>query len=781
MSIECDPGTHRTLEKGRIEMRHPTATYLSGCAIAAMLLPLAGTAFAQDEPAIERPAGDDIIVTARKVAENVQDVPISMTAIGGAALERQSVQSIADVQQQVPNLFLQESASEPQALNLSLRGQRQNDILLTVDPSVGIYVDNLYYPRTMGLRNALVDVARVEVLRGPQGTLYGRNTTGGAMSIYSNDPTDQMGASVEASYGNYNAWELIGIANVPLTQDVALRVVAQHREHDGYGENAAGQDLANENSTYLRAKLKAQLGDRITATVSGSYQRGSNNGPIVKLAGLAPTAIPGGNAVAEIALELGLPLTAEGLTEASGILASYVGGDPYKSGVLGNTSSFFESWSVGLDLNFEITDDISFRSITGYQHLKRANYSDADGTPFDIISAERLTPQDGYFSQEWQVLGKTGILQWVAGVYMGLESGREYSPSVALPMLSAANPSVTDGRVRNNTYAGFGQVTAELATGLRLTAGARYSVDDRQLIVANTTAGLCAVPKGGYASTIAGGPNSQCPRKFSTTFSDPSWLVSLDYKAAPGILTYAKIARGYRTGGWNLRGRNTIEGFSSFDPETVTEYEVGFKSDLFDRMLRLNFAAFYDDYKGIQRSASVATAGGPQTFVNNAASGRIQGFELESTLHLGDFTLSGSTGLTDAKYKRFLTATGDRSHESFGIPKWTAGLSGRYVVPLESGDLAFQLDGSYRSKIELVPETPTVSQVTQKAYALVNGRISYEIKAWDAEVAIFGRNLTDKVYYEIASNLESSIGYNYLITGDPRTFGISFKKKFGGI
>jgi iron complex outermembrane receptor protein len=256
-------------------------------------------------------------------------------------------------------------------------------------------------------------------------------------------------------------------------------------------------------------------------------------------------------------------------------------------------------------------------------------------------------------------------------------------------------------------------------------------------------------------------------------------LLSLDYKFTPNVLGYAKATRGYRTGGLNLRGRNTIEGFSPFEPETVTEYEVGFKSSFFDRALRLNVSAYYDDYTNIQRSSSVLTAAGPQTFVNNAAKGRIQGFEGEATLHVGQFTLSGSAGLTDAKYKSFATAAGDRSRESFGVPKWTLGTSARYAVPMSGGELAFQIDASYRSKVELVPETPSLAQVTQKGYGLVNGRISYSIESWGTEIAVFARNLTDTVYYDNASNLEAALGYNYKFTGDPRTFGVSIKKVFG--
>ncbi len=726
-----------------------------------------------------------IVVTARKVSENLQDVPLAVSAVSGEDLERSAMTEIMDVTRTVPNVYFTQSPSNPQSLTLAIRGQQQNDILLTVDPSVGIYIDGLYYPRTHGLRSALVDVARVEVLRGPQGTLYGRNTTGGALSIISNDPTDEFGASLKASYGNYNAWEVEGVVNVPVSETAGLRLVAQHREHDGYGRNFAGEDLADETSTFLRGKLRWEASDHVTATLTASYNRARSAGPISKLAALAqpatPGGAPGGVATLQVAAELGLlPFTPEGLAEAADVFASYIGGDPYQSGNLGDTSSRIEGYSFGLTLDIEMTDAMTLRSITGYQHMKRENSSDADATPFDILYATRLTPFDEYISQELQVLGDHDRFNWVAGVYFGKERGRELSPSMALPFLSSTNPSITDADIENVSYAVFAQGSYSLTDRLRLTLGARYSMDDRELASRNSSAGLCGVPAPGVDVAVSGSADTLCPRTFEENFSDPSWLASIDYDVADGILAYGKIARGYRSGGLNIRGRNTAALFTPFDSETVTEYEVGVKTELFNRAVQFNLAAFYDDYKDIQRSSSVATGAGPQTFTNNAAKATIKGVEVEATLRpTRNFTLQATGGLTDAKYDEFLTATGDRSDESFGVPKWTGSLAATYVQPLAIGDLTFHANTTYRSKIDLVPGAITQESLTQKGYALVNGRIALDIEDMGLEVAVFGRNLTDKAYFEAGSHLEGILGYNYKITGSPRTYGISVKKRFG--
>ena len=757
---------------------------------------------------------EEVIVTARRVQENLQDVPSSVSAVGSEVIAERSIKSLYDIQKVAPNLFIQPSPAEPNSLVLTIRGQKQNDILLTLDASVAVYVDGMNLPRVLGLRGNLVDIERVEVLRGPQGTLYGRNSTGGALSVYTKNPTDEYGASIDATVGNYDAWNVVGVANIPLAEGLSLRLVGQRGKHDGYGEDGLGRDLANEDSTALRGKLKAQLGERVTAILSANYQKNEAGGHILKLAGLSPSALPGVAGVpgtAEVGLETGgitllqyLAVTAPttyctlvggcppatpgpaaalglaGLQAATRTLASYLGGDPYKTGGTFPAFARFQSKSVSLDVNAELTEDVNLRWISGFQELKRRTAEDLDGSPFAILHPT-LFSKDKFISQELQLLGGGERFNWVLGGFYSYEDGQDGSTTVALARLNSTNPNRQFGLVTNTSRAVFGQLNWAFAPKWSLTAGARYSSDKRELVSYNSNASGCTVPAPGVTATPPGA--SQCPRKFENTYSDPSWLASVSYKATDDVLLYTKVARGYRTGGQNLRGSNNILTFASFEPEKVTEYEAGLKADLFDHRLRLNLAAYYDDYKNIQRSVIVAAASGAAvTIVTNAAEGEIKGVEAEAVFRpTSQLSFTATAGLTDAKYKKFADLTGDRTGETFGVPKWTAGLSGRYEVPLSVGELALQLDYSWQDDVVLAADAPNPSQVTQKAYGLLNGRISLKLDRWDSEVALFGKNLTDKAYAVGATSLQRSVGINNLVIGEPRIWGIEFRKRFGGI
>jgi len=782
---------------------------------AATLLAAAATpAFAVEAPAPGASQVEEVIVTARRVEENLQDVPSSVSAVSGEMLAERSIKDLYDIQKVAPNLFMQPAAAEPNSLTLAIRGQKQNDILLTLDASVAAYVDGMNLPRVQGLRGNLVDIARIEVLRGPQGTLYGRNSTGGALSVYTNDPTDAYGASVEARYGNYDAWNVVGVANIPITEGLSLRLVGQRGQRDGYGRDGVGRALADENSTSFRAKLKAELGEKVTAILSANYQRNRSGGHIFKLAGLAPSPIPGVQglpATVEVGLETGsittlqfLALTqpaiycqllggcppaspgaaagaaVSGLAAATRSLTSFIGGDPYTTGGTFRQFAHFKSASVSLDVRAELTDSVSLRWISGYQEFDRETAEDLDSSPFEILHAV-LFAHDKFVSQEVQLLGGDERFNWVAGAFFSYEDGTDGSTAVALARLNPTNPNLTFGAVTNISRAVFGQANWQFAPQWTLTLGARYSSDKRKLESRNANATGCTVPAPGVTDTPPGA--SQCPREFSDTFSDPSWLASLSYKPSDDLLLYGKVARGYRTGGQNLRGSNNILTFTAFEPEQVTEYEAGLKADLFDGRLRLNLAAYYDDYKNIQRSVIVAApSGAAVTIVTNAAKGTIKGVEAEAVFRpTSQLSFTATSGLTDAKYDRFTDLTGDRTQETFGVPKWTYGLSARYEVPSSMGELAFQLDYSWQDKVVLSPDTPSPEQVTQEAYGLLNGRVSLKLDRWDAEVAIFGKNLTDKAYATGAVSLQRSLGFNNLVIGEPRTYGVEFRKRFGGV
>lgn len=766
-----------------------------GSVFGGMMLVTAANAQSQvsgDEPSGAASSDQEIIVTARKVAENLQAVPIAITAISGAALTEQSVKNVMDLQRQVPNLFLQPSVSDPQAITLALRGQKYNDIGGTSDPAVGIYIDGVYYPSTIGMAGALIDVDRVEVLRGPQGTLYGRNTTGGALSIYTANPTNTLGGNLSATYGNYNMWNLAGTLNVPLTDNLALRIVGQHGEHDGYGRDAFGRGLADENSTYLRGKLRAQFGG-IEAILSGIYQKYETSGAISKFGGLFPadpsTGAPeGGSTTIEAAAELGLPLTPAGFAQAANILNSYKGGDLHDTDSTDPTFSRFTGYVGSLDLKVPVTDDISIRSITAYEHQRKTSLVDFDGTPFTILSA-RYDVTGHYFSQELQVLGGNKTLNWVAGAYYGNQTSDEFSTAQILTAINAGgNPNNVDFVARNRSIALFAQANWEFAIDWRLTGGIRYSWDRRAGETMNTMGGVCVVPAPGVEvtgvpSSPLNGP-SQCPRSFEESFSKPSWLASVDHRFSDQLFGYAKISYGYRSGGLNLRSANVADAFASFQPETVTEYEVGTKLDLFDRRVRLNLAAFHDVYNDIQRSVSIASPAGIPIGLNvNAASGRVNGLEAEARVKITDrFTISGSGGMVDAKYKHFVDLTGDRSNEDFGVPKWTASASANYHKDTSFGSVMAQVDYQWRSKTDLDPSIRRGrEQVMQDAYGLLNARIGFTLADYGVDVAAYGKNLTNKDYVGAVQGLAAALGYNQLLIGDPRTYGIVITKHFGGL
>lgn len=734
----------------------------------------------------------DIVVTARKVSENLQTVPVAITALSAAAIRNAGITNVFDIQGKVPNLYFQNSAIDAAGLTVAMRGQKQNDFILTVDPSVGLYVDGFYHPRTYGMRSALVDVERLEVLRGPQGTLYGRNTTGGALSIYSAQPTDELGASIQLKGGNYGFFEGTAIANMPLGEGLSSRFVVQHGEQDGLGSDGLSNDVGSENRTYVRGKIKAGEGS-IRAVLTGVYSRIHTGGALLKLSGLSPASscptrgldgcIGAFQAVAELFGLAGLANPAQRAAGAAA-LASYLGGDPLKSGSLYKAFSTYESEEINLDVSADLSDAITIRSLTGYQHFRRGNNTDDDGTPFTILNATQRT-REKYVSQEVQLLGDMDGFQWVLGAYYGRETGREVSTSVAIPLLNPSS-TVTDGQIINRSLAAFAQATWTFAADSRITAGLRYSSDRRTLISrTRDSTGVCLVPAGaltGAPTNPANGP-ALCPRTFQNTYSKPSWLISADHRFSPELFAYAKVARGYRTGGQNLRGTFVETSFQPFQPEILTEYEAGIKTDLLDRRLRINLAAFYDDYKNIQRSITIPTLRpSPSTIVTNAAKGKIKGVEGELEAKLSSVvSIGGNASLTDAKYKRFIDLIGDRSDESFGVPKWMVSAHVQVDAPTSLGDVTGRISYDWQSTTVLAPDAQFDAQVTQKSYGLLNGRVALDLDAINGTIAVYGRNILNKKYASGAIAVDRALGFNAIVYGEPARVGVELTLRMGGM
>lgn len=741
------------------------------------------------------PESGEIIVTARRVEERLQDVPVAVTALGARQLDNLSVTELRDLSSVAPSLNIKASSNAGQAALVSLRGQVPAGVLLSTDSAVGVYVDGYNRPRANGFRGALVDIARVEVLRGPQGTLYGRNTTGGAISVITNSPVGSWEGMAQLRLGNLGTASATAMVNVPLADGLAFRAVAQRGVSDGYGKDFDGRALANSNDTYLRSKLRLESG-RFTAELSGEYQTAFSNGPIWRLSNLTQFSSPVGSGLTrEAAIALGYSLDEAGYALALQALQPYI----YNRGVSTDNSAFrsgsrdtydrYWGYAAGLDMSLELSDSITLRSLTSYRYFKRRNAADYDGTPFDAIHT-RYRINDEFLSEEFQILGNFDRLSFVAGIFASHETGYEASaPGVLQGYLASLNsPSYTTsgGYVTSKSLAAFAQVNYNLTDTLKLTLGGRYTKDIKEATVASHNnqdyiaqplpLGLvagCTLP-----ASLRDAP-SNCRAHLKNSFSDPSWLVSLDWKVTPDVLTYAKVARGFRAGGQNIRGTNLVA-LQPFGPETITEYEIGLKSEWFDRTLGLNIAAFHDDYSGVQRTVAVFQNNVSASLVTNAAEANIDGIEVETWLRpTRGLTLSANVSYTKARYVTFVDATGDRSNEDWPTPAWTYAFSARYVVPVGPNELAAQVDYQGQSAQNLYPAVARQPEdVRQAGYGLLNARLSYRIDSQDLEIALFGKNLTDKVYADSALSLESGLGFNIISIAAPRTFGLELTKRF---
>ena len=798
---------------------------------------LAGTAlstpaFAQADQQPTEDSGQigDIVVTARKTSENLQTTPVAVTAVTDVALDKAQISNVNQLQNIAPGLVVYPAVAQPGSAQFSLRGQGQNDGLIAVDQSVGAYVDGVYVARSSGALFNFVDVERVEVLRGPQGTLFGRNTTGGSVNVINKAPSDKFEGMVKARYGNYNAFEATGVINIPISSaNGGLRLVAQHSQHDGYGRNVQfNQDVGGDNTDFIRGTLKVGNADNtFSLTVQGDYTDRRTSGELVGLKRFTATGTNGlligvcnGSPVgAASALRPLCPVQ----TPAGDSLANYavdvIGKGNFfqvrnsMPDIYGNAKARGASGTIDWDLS----DDISLKSITAWRKLSTASLSDNDGTPYVFTGG--LLPIDGNFinqdqiSQELQLSGKTleNKLSYIFGAFYFRENGLDRSKSYSVVPLSRAL-SYVDASVRNQSTAVYGQATYSLTDTVRFTGGLRYTWDKRSIVRRNRN----ETPGNGGTFTCAMAANTRdasgfqlpdgtvCQVTSKANFGYLSYTAGLDWQATSDLFVYAKTSRAFRAGGFNTRA---VTGGSSvgFNPESVTDYEVGAKVDFLDRHARLNVAAFYTDYSNVQRNVAVVTPGSATltSGVQNAAAAKIKGLEAELTIKpVDNLTLGASMTLLDPQFKSFTTlvatrtagvsATVDASATPFTFtPKTSFLLSADYEVPASFGSVNLHVDYAYRGvnfaqgpiiypgvdgptgyDASFGFKNPNTAKVP--AYGIFNGQISVKLNDPNVEISIYGRNIFQKKYFARLLALEdTALGFTSYLPGDPRTFGAS--------
>ncbi|MEY2926461.1 MAG: hypothetical protein RL367_938, partial [Pseudomonadota bacterium] len=711
----------------------------------------ASPAFAQTAKPEAAAAEEDgglgtIIVQARKVNENLQDVPVSVTVLSGQELEQKGVVRFQDIATFTPGLYMRSASNSPAGITVSLRGQFQNDTLATLDPSVGTYVDGVYWARAYGLNTTLLDISSVQVLKGPQGTLFGRNTTGGAILINSNDPVlGKFSGKLSASYGRFKEFDPTAVLNVPLGEKAALRLAFKRFSRDGYttnsvpataasavsptnpavalvpvGGNLNGIKLDNRNRWQARAKLLVKPTDTLSLIVSGEYFRMAERAPSRNIlyhtktfsganttyntAGTGATFVGllNGNAPAA-ATTAGLTiLAAEATRLAGGGLITANNEVPY---VFAETQTY--NFTGALDTGWgEAKLIASTRTVNSYAGF------DLDGSAYAIHfteSQQKLKQQ----SAELQFTGKafSNAVDFAAGAFVFHETGFDQSISITVPSLNP-NTSHFYGLINNDSIGVYGQASWHISDALTFTGGLRYSIDDKGLESRsnnyNRTTGVtvCSIQGGnlGNLGSEVTGP-AQCGIYRRDSFSGVSYSAGLDYKISDDVLIYAKTAKGFRSGGQNLRAPTTAA-FIPFAPETAYSYEIGFKGEFLDHRLRVNLAAYTTTVSDIQRSTLVSvpplppsTIPGTATLLGNAGKARFNGLEAEITAKLFEgFTLQASGAIVDPKYVVYADLTGDRSFERFsGVFKKQFSLGADYTAPIgDSARVNLHLDYAWR-------------------------------------------------------------------------------------
>jgi iron complex outermembrane recepter protein len=729
----------------------------------------------------EGSALETIVVTAQKYAEPAQQTPISMTVVTAQDLIDRSISNFTDVQWQVPGLNFEQTVSTQFGTNVSMRGLTSTG---SGESPVGIYADGVYESAVNASANnaslaqaSIIDIDRIEVLKGPQGTLYGRNSTGGAINIISKLPTWEDEAQFTLGYGNYDSKVVQAIINHPLTSDtLSFRVAAQWSDNSGYSRDLEdGRNLDNATVGSFRVTLLYTPTQQLSFALRGDYANGIGGNSAHQPIAITPTS------AAEIALENGLPLTPAGIAAAFALYAPYTSGtQPNLHDRYYNTNPYasFTSGGESLTASYDFAGNLSLKSISAYRRSISDGNQDVDATPFNILSSFQGSVMD-QFTQEIQLNGNflEDRLKLVSGAYYyHLRQDENNSDNALVDLLAGtgANPNYTITDRHDTSGAAYGQTTYAIAPDLSIAGGLRWTSEDKTLNAQNYNAGGCQVP-------VADRIDGTCLGEYKESSDNVSYTAIVNYDVSSTVMVYAKNSTGFKSGGIN-DGSITPGSYGSFAPERVNDYEAGVKSEWFDRHLRLNISGYLGNYTDLQRTVVQATpSGGVNILVQNAAKARIEGMEFEAIAQpVGNLLLELTSAYVDPKYLVFRDATGDLSGQKFeDQPKWTYSLTTAYTQPMNFGLLRGELDWTWRAMADLYPSGAAAAIFhSQPAYGLLNARLSTDLTDQKLELALWAKNLTDKHYWTVITDLTSNLGMIVGDVGPPLTVGLQLTKRF---
>ena len=740
----------------------------STLSLAVALSLAAPAAFAQDSaPAA---TGNDtttleaLTVTARKREETIQDVPVAVTAFTAQTLDKLNVRDIGDLDAQVPNLTIYAARGSSSTVTAYIRGVGQSDPLWGVDPGVGIYLDDVYVARPQGALLDVFDVGRVEVLRGPQGTLYGKNTIGGAIKYISRGlPTETTGFA-EATVGNYNQHDFKAALGGSIGgSDGALRarIAVASLNRDGFGQNlVTGDEVSDKNIDAYRLNLGAYISDDLNIQFAADWMNdrsGVRGARMLAPNPLQPVFFPTQGPF--------LPLD-----------------DRYdvRNGMPNVNDTRLQGASA--TVNWKASEDWSFKYILAKRESDTETNIDFDTTPSKVADVKAFY-RDQQVSHELQANYDAGGRS--RGV-MGLYSFNGEAGGQVLNNFFNFLFGDTHGTVYTESIAAYADWTFDLTSKLSLDVGARYTDEDKHAVVLNRS-----YSDGSYTRPTA------VVADFDKTinFKNVSPKVSLDYQVTPDIMVYGLASRGFKSGGYNIRAQSTFVPRSAepFNDESVDSYEIGSKMGFLDQTLFLNAALFHNKYKDIQLSVFTAYDsngdGTEDAFFGdftNAGSGTVNGAEFEyQWLPTTHWSISGNLAWLDAKYDEYLFKgfnIADRQ-EFTNAPEFSGALNLEYRTELAGGNLSARVGYSYQSEIvattEITEDPVTharVAPITQDGYGLVNAGVIWNSGgAWS--VSLQGTNLADKEY-RTTGYVIPALGVRTGFYGAPRQYALSVRYSF---
>jgi iron complex outermembrane receptor protein len=754
----------------------------------------AAPAAAQEAEPLPEEGINEIIVTAQFRDQSVQEAPLAITAVDAALIEARSQTNVEQLAQRAPSVSFsaggQGGGSQTAAVNI--RGIGATDFQFPNEPGVGVYIDDVYYGISFGTAFDLVDLDRVEILRGPQGTLAGKNSIGGAIKLFSRRPDDDTDGYIEATAGTLGRLQLKAGSNFTIVPDrLYMRVTGMARHVDGYldrldyqcatGREAPGGSFATQSQDCVigteggqdvvaaRAALRWIASDRIENNFILDITRDRSEPSPGKALFLSVNPANGNNYITG--------------PESYTNYATYTGDPGGPNQYTNRAVSYLDSWGFSNTLEVELSDMFQFTSITAYRHADGEAAWDGDNGP-ENVSNNVSTFYHNQLTQELRLSAFFGDLAdvTVGGYYYQGDSGLGGRVNVGGAGLDFA----VDDPFDQTSKSVFAHGVLHLGEQLNLTGGIRYTDEEKTYTFSRTS------PIPGVPTDFRVAPLEGLQVGFSGDRID--WRVAADYEIVPDIRVYGQIATGFKGGGVNPRPYYVTQA-APYDQETATSYEAGLKSTLFDRRLRLNLAYYHTDYSDYQGQVTICQDITPPPLWNtpadlcsatrNVGDAKIDGFELELDARpLPGLSIDGALSYTDFRFTNGIPGSNivpGMTKAPF-VPEWKYAIGAQYEAELgELGTLTPRLDWTWQSEMQsTIPNSLPIYQLGEiESRGLLNARLTYRTADEDWEVAVAATNLTDEFYYNNKYDRSNQVGGNaYGMPGRPREFMVSVERSF---